>query len=660
MQSVKKGAFFMAGMRLTGLISGMDTESMVKELIKASSTKVDNVRKDKQTLEWKKEAWQDLNTKIYNFYKNELSVFKTNGTYKSKKVTASNNDKVSVTAANGASLGTHTVSVKQLASSAYLTGAKITSGDNNYSEVLSATASTNFADMTGTDGSNLGLSGSTISFSYGTNTIEFELGGTGENGVANLKELNEKLKANENFKGLSASIADGGIVFTNDSAVKNSDGVYENGVNYTIQSSNPALGLNGDIKALTGAEGETNKLNASGTVNYVNEFTAADIKGTTKLKDIGIAVGTTFTVNGQDFVVDDETTLKSFTEGLSKFGVSANYDAGQGRIYINAGKSGKANDFNVTSSDANALELLGLGSGAKKIDGQDAIIDYNGVEYTSETNVFKLNNLTITAKGVTGEYDPNTGSLSDNVPISLTVESDTQDTYKKVKDFVKKYNELIDEMNSLYDEKKTTYEPLTDEEKQAMSDDQIEKWEKEAKKGLLRRDSTINTLLQNMRNILNKAVTVTDADGNQKQYTLASLGIVTGNYQENGKLHILGDEEDPDYASETNKLKQMLDDNPDVLAQVFAGSKENPGIGFSLYDSLNTSMKKTSMSSSLTFFNDIQMDDELEDFDDEIDKQTKKLQAMEDKYYDQFAAMEAAMAKLQSQQSYIAQLMGMA
>ena len=71
----------MAGMRMTGLISGMDTESMVKELVKANSTKVDNVKKEKQKLEWKKEAWQDLNTKIYNFYKTQLSAVKSNGTF---------------------------------------------------------------------------------------------------------------------------------------------------------------------------------------------------------------------------------------------------------------------------------------------------------------------------------------------------------------------------------------------------------------------------------------------------------------------------------------------------------------------------------------------------------------------------------------------------
>ena len=42
----------------------------------------------------------------------------------------------------------------------------------------------------------------------------------------------------------------------------------------------------------------------------------------------------------------------------------------------------------------------------------------------------------------------------------------------------------------------------------------------------------------------------------------------------------------------------------------------------------------------------------------EIDKWEEKLQNLEDKYYNQFSKMEAAMAKMQSQQSYLSSLFG--
>jgi len=500
---------------MTGLISGMDTESMVKELVKANSTKLDKVKQEKQKLEWKKEAWQGLNTEIYNFFKGSLANLKTNGSFQTKTAKASDETKVSVKAGSNGANGTHTVSVKQLASSAYLTGAEI-SGDKSSSRTL---------------------------------------------------------------------------------------------------------------------------------------------------ESMGIAVGTTFTVKGKDFTIDENTTLKDLASELSKRGVNANYDEARGRFYVNSSDTGSANDFtiDVAGSDKTALDILGLSesAGAKKVAAQDAIIEYNGVQYEGASNTFEINGLTITAKGVTGKYDSVNKTFTDDVPISVGVTSDTEGMYDTIKKFVKDYNALIDKMNTYYNEDNEGYDPLTDDERNQLSDDQIEKWEEKAKKGLLRRDSTINALTSKMRTILNKGIEVTDKDGNTTTVTLASLGIVTGDYTEKGKLHIEGDEDDENYSSKTNKLKAALESNPEIFSQVFAGNKDKQGLGYQMYDYLNSAMKRTTTSSSLTFYNDISLKDEIKGKDDEVDKWQEKLQKMEDKYYKQFGAMETAMAKLQEQQSYISQLMGM-
>lgn len=649
----------MAGIRMTGLVSGMDTEGMVQELVKASSVKVDEVRKEKQLLEWKKEAWQGLNTKILDFYKNELSALKTNGSYKSRKASASDESKVSVTAKSGATNGTHSVSVKQLASSAYLTGANIKNAGKTFSSFLTAGATTNFEDMTDALGNSLGFKGQTITIGNGNalGDLTFELGGDGENGVANISELNKKLSETAGFEGLKASVVDGQIVFENTSLYTDEDG-NETGINYTVTSD--ALGISGELAYKADeTTGAVTSLKGVDSLKYKNEFTSNAISNSTKLADLGIAVGTTFTIKGKDFVVDEKTTIADFTSGISKFGVSASFDQAQGRFYINTSGTGEANDFDITSSDSTALEILGLGSTATKIDAKDAIIEYNGVEYKNSTNTFDLNGLSITAKGVTGQYDEVTGTFVNNSPVSIDVSADNQGAYDVIKNFVKKYNELIDEMNKLYNEKKTDYEPLTEEERAQLSDKEAEKWEEKAKEGLLRRDSTINSMLSSMRSILNQGVTVTNADGTTSRYTLSSLGIVTGDYSERGKLHILGDEDDPAYAAEENKLKKALDEKPEIFAQVFAGTKNAPGIGFNLYESLSDDMSfKANRSSAFTVYDNLSMDDEIEDYDDEIDKWQEKLQKLEDKYYEQFAAMESAMAKLQQQQSYLSSLMG--
>lgn len=649
--------------RMTGLISGMDTESLVKEMVSASSTKVDKIKKEKQLLEWKKEAWQSLNTKIYDFYKTEVSSLRLASSFKSKKATASDETKVSIKAGSNAANGTHSVSVKQLASSAYLTGTNIKAAGKQFTAYSGVSGSTKFADMTDAQGQNLGLAGQTITIKSGNHTVNdltFELGGSGDNGVASLDELNQKLKETAGYEKLQASYIDGQLVFTNSSAEKDADG-NTIGEIYTVESA--ALGLSGEVGYTVDQDaGLTNTLTGISDMRYEKVFSSSDIGASTKLSDMGIKVGTTFSINGKDFVVDENTTMSDFTAGLSKLGVSASFDANQGRIYINASATGADYDFNLTASDDSALDILGLNvdAGATKVDAQDAIIEYNGVEYVGSSNTFEINGLTITAKGVTGTYDKTTGAFTNNSPISVDVGTDVDGVYNTIKNFVKKYNELIEEMNTLYDEEKTDYEPLTDEERSELSDTQIEQWEKKAKQGILRRDETISSLLSSMRTILNKGVTVIDKDGNEKRYTLASLGIVTGDYSENGKLHIMGDEDDAEYAAETNKLRAALESNPEIFSQLFVGDKENQGIGTQLYNSLTKAMGRSETSHSLTFYNDITLDDKIDDKDDEIDKWEEKLQALEDKYYDQFAAMETAMAKLQSQQSYISALMGTA
>lgn len=632
-------------MRMTGLVSGMDTESMVKELVSASSEKVNKIKQKKQDAEWKKEIWSGLNTKIYNFYKTQLSAFKTVSNYKTKKATASDETKVTVKAGAGASNGTHSVSVEQTASSAYLTGDNIKIKGNSYTRYNDAGLATKFTDMTDASGQSLNLAGQKILISDGTKKVEYELGGTGTDGVASLSELNEKLAKEGNFKGLSASIKDGKLTFTNTTA-KTADDGSKSGTTYTVKAD--ALGIDGTVGYDKDATAG-NTVSAAFTAKVADNFTSADISGTTKLADLGIKVGTTFSVNGKDFVVDDKSTINDFTTAISKMGVSASFDASHGRFYFNASKTGAANDFNLTSSDSSALEALGLGSGAEKVDARDAIIYYNNVKYTSDSNTLTVNGLTITAKAKTDSA------------VNIEVAADTDSAYNTVKNFVKAYNDLIDEMNKYYNEKDAGYDALTDDEKSKLSDTQIEKWEEKAKQGLLRRDDTLQTLLTNMRTILNKGVTVTLADGSTKTMTLSSLGIVTGNYTENGKLHILGDADDEEYASQDNKLRATLESDDGIISQVLGGTKENPGVGTQMYDYLRKSMTRIEgVRSTQTFYSDKTLDSEIDDYDDEIDKWEEKLQNLEDKYYNQFSKMEAAMAKMQSQQSYLSSLFGSA
>lgn len=121
-------------------------------------------------------------------------------------------------------------------------------------------------------------------------------------------------------------------------------------------------------------------------------------------------------------------------------------------------------------------------SGAKKIDGCDSEIKLNGITYTSSLNTYSINGLSITAMQATGDGDTNA--------ITVTTATDTQAIYDKIKSFLTQYNSLINEMTSLYNaDTAKGYEPLTDDEKSAMSDSEVEKWEEKIKSSVRRDDA---------------------------------------------------------------------------------------------------------------------------------------------------------------------------
>lgn len=111
--------------RMSGLVSGMDTEAMIKELMSAQSMKKTKIEQKKTKLEWKQEKWAELNAKIYKLYTDQISKLRLAGNYATKKVTSSNEDMVTATAAASAGSGAHTIRVGALASAQYVTGKKV-------------------------------------------------------------------------------------------------------------------------------------------------------------------------------------------------------------------------------------------------------------------------------------------------------------------------------------------------------------------------------------------------------------------------------------------------------------------------------------------------------------------------------------------------------
>lgn len=506
--------------RITGMNSGMDTDSMVRELVNAYEKQGAKYTKAKTKTEWKQEAWSGLNTKIKSFYSKYASNMRFSDVYNKKSTTVSDSTKASIIASGSAVKGTQTLEVNDLAKSGYLTGASLKG--NGY------TSSTKLSDVLGS------------SISDGTKI-----------------KLNIGAGDGDNFDSASASV--------------------------------------------------------------------------------------------KEITINSDTTIGDFVKSLNAVdGITASYDEKNGRFFISSDESGLENNFNFEGNTGKAndvLNALGLvGEGAVKVQGSDARITLNGAEFTSSSNTFSINGLTITAKAKT----------ADGEELSINTDVDADSIYNSIKDMLKEYNSLINELDKLYNTKaKKGIEPLTDEEKEAMTEKEIEKWEDSIKDSLLYGDSDIEKLTSAMKQSMLKTY---DIDG--KTYSLSSFGINTLNYfeaadNEKNALHIDGDSDDANSSGNVDKLKAMIAADPSTVQSFFTQLTSG------LYDAMNKIQSESNNYTSYgSFFSDKKVKSDIETQEKQVKKWEDYVADVESKYYKQFTAMEKAMGNLNSQQTYLSQLFG--
>lgn len=286
---------------------------------------------------------------------------------------------------------------------------------------------------------------------------------------------------------------------------------------------------------------------------------------------------------------------------------------------------------------------------ARKIDGCDSEIYLNGIKYTGSSNSYSINGLNITAQVVT-DTD---GKASDANAISITTSTDTQGIYDKIKDFLSQYNSLINEITSLYNaDSAKGYEPLTDDEKDAMSDTEVEKWEQKIKDSLLRRDDNLESLMSAMTSAMSGAVEVNGKKMYLSNFGIKTLGYLNAPANQQNAYHIDGDEDDANSSGNADKLMTAITNDPDTVINFMQGLAEN------LYDSIHKKMQSSSLSSIYTVYNDKEMASEYSDYTSIIKKWEEKLQDKEDYYYKKFSSMETALSKLNSQTSSLSGLFG--
>ena len=310
-------------------------------------------------------------------------------------------------------------------------------------------------------------------------------------------------------------------------------------------------------------------------------------------------------------------------------------------------KSATSDSDKTTAEYKAALSTLGVtsdtsGSSAKRIYAQDSEIELNGATFTNNTNTFAINGLTITATALTGDNE-----------VTISTENDVDGIYDSIKSFISDYNSLIKEIDTAYNAASAKgYEPLTSDEKSAMTDDQVKEWEDKIKTSLLRRDGTLSSISNTMKTDMLRSFNI-----NGKAYSLSSFGISTAGYfssgdNEKGVLHIDGDSDDSTSASNEDKLKAAIANDPDAVISFFSQLADN------LYTDLGKKMQGTTMRSTFKVYNDKEMAKEYSDYTTKIKDKETEISTWEDYYYNKFSKMESALATLNSQQSSLSGYFG--
>lgn len=737
--------------RMSGMISGMDTEALVSAMVSTYVERKQKYQKAQTKLEWKQEAYKAINTKVNSLY-NKISNLRFSSAYNLKKTTVSDPTKATITASGTAINGTQTLKITQLAKSGYLTGGTLAAGttenttlgelgytggdttisvrmadgaqdikvnkDTKISDLITelnktgvkasfdanngrifvsakATGTANDFSMTAPSESGLkALAAFGLSVESAANTAEYEKMASYAKAtdaetkvyiteiLTNLKtarDSNADLaidKVNINKKMAYSEAKDAVEQYKTDQAgdeqkqkdadlllklLKESPSKYK----YVTEDGEVIE----DHEYVAGADSLENTINklakSTGLITTTIEEDGTEKEDTSKLDALRKNYNTVIAVDDDAVLTEDDKkayylTEDERTQAKERLTEIDTLTAENNKV-INDPTNSYWDVKDYTGVDIDALadeittkvlyakdvvdgkETIPISKDATRVDAQDAKIMLNNATFTSDSNVFNINGLTIKATGETKEGES----------ITINTDTDTQGMYDKIKDFLSEYNSLINELSTLYNaESASKYEPLTDDQKKEMSESEIEKWEAKIKDSILRKDSTIGGVMNAMTSAMMGTYEI-----NGKTYSLGSFGIQTLGYlnaakNQNYAYHIDGDSEDEVTAGKADKLLDMITNEPEVVEEFMKNLTTN------LYKALDEKMGATTLSSKFSIYNDKQMTKDYDNYTKLIKTWEDKIADLEDRYYKQYSNMEKQLAKMQSATSSLSGLLG--
>ena len=628
-----------------GLATGMDTNALVEAMTMATRTRLAKQAQQKTALSWKMTAYRGVASSLRTFHNNNISMSASGNSIKSSAFFnvfkgTSSSDKITVRPGSGASPGSFTVDqIKEIATSQTFTTRK-------FSHSL--------------EGGEFELGGD-----YTGKTLQLSLDGSARtirldtlNGLDNPNDFNNELQrlidnafgrrtpsAGEVLSDYDTSVGDGRVsIIKAELALGSEAGKYT--LSLSANANTVTVVNNAAGNGLELASGMTNRISLNSSIG---DLLGDDLTGDTFQ----------FSINDVVFNINKDDSIGSFINRVnsSAAGVRVSYSAINESFVFTSNVTGEGDNIRFNDISGNFLgQLTGNGGDPQNLPnavrGTNAEIVIDGRVISSSTNTFTVNGVAFEVNGVTEA----------NANIVINVTTDPDDVVSKIKNFINEYNTLIDSLDAMLKEKKVAgYQPLTDEQRAEMSESEIRNWETEAKKGLLNNDSTIRGIMSQMRTSLYQKV---DAAG----ISLFDIGITTesNSVSNNGRLEL----------TETGeaKLRKMLDQNPDAVRNLFTyhnGAHESDegfditrqGLAHRLEFIIDNAVRISGTrpgslvalagSDVITGNNESSLGRRIDLIDKQIALLKTRLENEYNRYWKKFAALETAVARMNTQMGWL-------
>ena len=605
--------------RVTGLSSGVDVDSMVEQMMSAEKAKLNKLKQSQQLAEWRQEAYQTVISDLQNFSDKYFNLTSSTSLLKQstylKFDVSCDSGAVAATASASAKAGTHTLAVSQLATAA----TRASSG--NISKNVQGDS---VADYTAAQGTSFSI------------TLD---------GTKRTVNIDSSVTAVDSLQtAIDSAVGEDKVeVSTNDEGYLVIEAVGDSGVQkITLGSTDDdalaALGFGNDSVL-------TNRLDSANTLETI----AASLENVFDFNEDGQLE---FTINGVDFTFDKDETLDEMILEInsSDAGVTMKYNTVMDKLMLSADETGAGNTVTASETESNFFAILLSQATA----GTDAKLNLDSQALTRSSNSVTVDGITYTLKKVTSEE------------AIVDVAQEVDSISETISSFVEEYNALIEktnlELNADYD---YDYPPLTDDQKDEMTDDEIADWEETAKTGVLENDALLRNLQTKLRTSLIDSVSGVNT-------YLIKIGITTEEYTSQGKLIV-------DEAT----LKQAIQDNPEDVMNLFCQQSssysgtltvrtlnaeerkvryQDEGIAYRFYDIIQDNIGTTGNSqgnkglllekaglegdSSET---DNTLSAYIDDYQDRIDTEEERLDDLEEYYYAKFTTMETYISTMSTQ-----------